>query len=78
MFSRIFRKNTFSTEHLWVTASVGKGKIFEIVRKDLEAATVGFLWKKVFIEISQILQENTCDLVHTEAMSSIAHLRRLW
>ena len=25
-----------------------------------EAATRGVLWKKVFLEISQILQENTC------------------
>ena len=48
VFSREFRKfskNTFSTEHLWVPASVGKGKIFETVRKDLEAQQV-FCGKK--------------------------------
>ena len=51
-FSKI-SKSTFFTEHLRKTAS---GFSFS------EAATRGVLWKKVFLKISQNLQENTCGL----------------
>ena len=41
--------------------------VFGPVKKNLvkttEPATRGVLWKKVFLKISQILQENTCDVV---------------
>ena len=38
-----------------------------------EAATRGVLWKKVFLEISQNSQENTCARV-----SCLTKLQRLW
>ena len=56
MFSIEFSENSkriFFTENLWTTAS---GFSFS------EAATGGVLWKKVFLKISQNLQENTCGL----------------
>ena len=46
-------KRTLFTENLWTTAS---GFSFS------EATTGGVLWKKVFLKISQNLQENTCGL----------------
>ena len=55
-FSKI-SKNTFFTEHLRTTASA-----FSF----LEAATGGVLWKKVFLKISQNLQENTYGLLNFE------------
>ena len=51
-FSEI-SENTFFTEHLRMTASAFSFS---------EAATGGILWKKVFLEILQNLQENTCGL----------------
>ena len=48
-FSKI-SKNTFFTEHLRTTASAFSFS---------EAAIGGVLWKKVFLKISQISQENT-------------------
>ena len=51
-FSEI-SKNTFFTEHPWMPASTFSFS---------EAATRGVLLKKVFVKISQNLQENTCGL----------------
>ena len=51
-FSEI-SKYTFFTEHLRTTASAFSFS---------EAATGGFLWKTVFLKISQNLQENTYGL----------------
>ena len=51
-FSEIF-KNTFFTEHLPTTASTFSFS---------EAATGNVHWKKVFLKISQNLQENFCGL----------------
>ena len=56
VFSREFSetsKNTFFTEHLRTTASASSL---------LKAATGGDLWKKMFLKISQNLQEYTCGL----------------
>ena len=41
--------------------------------KDAEAATRGVLWKKVFLEISQNSQENTCARV--SFFNKVASLR---
>ena len=44
-----------------------------------EAATEGVLWKKVFLEISQSSQENTCGralfLIKLQARGQKEHLR---
>ena len=58
-FYEIF-KNTFFTEHLRTTAS---DDIYALLLLLTEAATRGVLCKKVFLEISQNSQENTCARV---------------
>ena len=59
-FSKI-SKNTFDTEHLRTTAPAFSFS---------EAAARGVLWKKVFLKISQNLQENTCVLQNFQEHSS--------
>ena len=34
-----------------------------VIQSGIEAATIGVLWKNVFLEISQNSQENTCARV---------------
>ena len=56
---KVFSLNGISTEHVSSKLSY----FIQTVRKYPEAATRGVLWKKVFLEILQNLQENTCARV---------------